>query len=45
MAKLQITLAIDKYDYVRPLIDGTIEPEGIELRIIEVPAGTRHERM
>ena len=45
MAKLPITLAIDKYDYVRPFIDGTIQPEGIELRIIEVPAGTRHERM
>ncbi len=45
MAKLQITLAIDKYDYVRPLTDGIIQPEGIELRIIEVPAGTRHERM
>ncbi len=45
MAKLKIILAIDKYDYVRPLIDGTIEPEGIDLRIIEVPASTRHERM
>ena len=45
MAKLPMTLAIDKYDYVRPLLDGTIEPEGIDLRIIEVPASTRHERM
>lgn len=45
MTKLPITLAIDKYDYVRPLIDGTIETEGIDLRIIEVPASTRHERM
>ncbi len=45
MAKLPITLAIDKYDYLRPLMDGTIEPEGIDLRIIEVPAGIRHERM
>ncbi len=45
MTKLPITLAIDKYDYVRPLIDGTIEPEGIDIRIIEVPASTRHERM
>ena len=45
MTKLPITLAIDKYDYLRPLMDGTIEPEGIDLRIIEVPAGIRHERM
>jgi len=45
MAKLPITLAIDKYDYVRPLIDGTVQPEGIDLRVIEVPAGERHERM
>ena len=27
------------------MIDGTLEPEGIDLRVIEVPAGTRHERM
>ncbi len=45
MAKLPITLAIDKYDYVRPLIDGTIEPEGIDLRVTEVPASTGHERL
>ena len=45
MTKLPVTLAIDKYDYLRPLMDGTIEPEGIDLRIIEVPAGIRHERM
>lgn len=45
MAKLSITLAIDKYDYVRLLMDRTVEPEGIDLRIIEVPAGIRHERM
>ena len=45
MAKLSITLAIDKYDYVKLLMDGTVEPEGIDLRILEVPAGIRHERM
>ena len=45
MTKLPITLAIDKYDYVRPLIDGTIQPDGIDLRVLEVPAGTRHARM
>ncbi len=45
MAKLPITLAIDKYDHLRELMEGTIEPEGIDLRIIEVPAGIRHERM
>jgi 4,5-dihydroxyphthalate decarboxylase len=45
MAKLSITFAVDRYDYLRPLIDRVIEPEGIELRIIEVPAGMRHERM
>jgi 4,5-dihydroxyphthalate decarboxylase len=45
MAELEITFAIQRYDYLRPLIDGTVRPEGIKLRIIEVPAGTRHERM
>jgi 4,5-dihydroxyphthalate decarboxylase len=45
MMKLQITFAIDRYDHLWPLIDGRVQPEGIEIRFIEVPAGIRHERM
>lgn len=45
MAKLEATLAIDRYDYLRPLLLGEVVPEGVDLRIIEVPAGIRHERM
>jgi len=45
MAKLQLTFAIDRYDHLWPLMDGRVQPEGIELRWIEVPAGIRHARM
>ena len=33
MAKLNLTLACWDYDRTRPLIDGRIKPEGIELDI------------
>ncbi len=29
MAKLKLTIAFDKYDYLQPLRDGQIEVEGI----------------
>ena len=50
MAKLSITLASDKYDFLRPLLENEITPEGIDLRIIEVVpttglAAARHRRM
>jgi 4,5-dihydroxyphthalate decarboxylase len=50
MSKLSITLASDRYDFLRPLVDKEIVPEGIDLRIIEVVptaglAAARHRRM
>jgi len=50
MTKLSITLACDKYDFLRPLIEQEVMPEGIDLRIIEVVpttglAAARHQRM
>ena len=41
MRKLRLTIAFWDYDRVRPLIDGTIQPEGIELApIISRPSET-----
>jgi 4,5-dihydroxyphthalate decarboxylase len=41
MAKLRLTIAFWDYDRVRPLIDGTIQPQGIELApIISRPSET-----
>ncbi|HEY0569165.1 MAG TPA: ABC transporter substrate-binding protein, partial [Xanthobacteraceae bacterium] len=33
MSKLKLTLACWNYDRTRPLIDGRVQPEGIELDI------------
>ena len=41
MGKLRLTIAFWDYDRVRPLIDGTIQPEGIELMpVISRPSDT-----
>lgn len=45
MAKLKLTIACDKYDYLQPLRDGQIEAQGIDLNLITVESGIRHERM
>jgi 4,5-dihydroxyphthalate decarboxylase len=45
MAKLKLTVACDKYDYLQPLREGKIQPEGIDLNLITVESGIRHQRM
>jgi len=45
MAKLKLTIAFDKYDYLQPLRDGDVQPEGIELNLLTIESGIRHERM
>jgi 4,5-dihydroxyphthalate decarboxylase len=45
MAKLKLTVACDKYDYLQPLRDGTVQAEGIDLNLITVESGIRHQRM
>jgi 4,5-dihydroxyphthalate decarboxylase len=45
MARLKLTIAFDKYDYLQPLRDGEIEAEGIDLNVLTVESGIRHERM
>jgi 4,5-dihydroxyphthalate decarboxylase len=45
MAKLKLTIAFDKYDYLQPLRDGDVQAEGIDLNLLTVESGIRHERM
>ncbi|MDH3445132.1 MAG: hypothetical protein OEN50_14490 [Deltaproteobacteria bacterium] len=45
MAKLKLTIAFDKYDYIQPLRDGQVQAEGIDLNVLTVESGIRHERM
>jgi 4,5-dihydroxyphthalate decarboxylase len=45
MAKLKLTIACDKYDYLQPLRDGKVQAEGIDLNLITVESGIRHQRM
>lgn len=45
MAKLKLTLACGDYDRTRALIDGTVQPEGIELNYIALSPGETFWRM
>src|SRR5258705_3773500 len=45
MAKLKLTIACDKYDYLQPLREGLFEAECIDLNLLTVESGIRHERM
>jgi len=45
MAKLRLTLACGDYDLTRALIDGKVQPEGIELISLTMPSPERHWRM
>jgi 4,5-dihydroxyphthalate decarboxylase len=45
MAKLNVTLACGDYDFLRPLIDGTVQPPGMELNVLTMASPERHGRM
>ena len=45
MSKLRLTLACWDYDRTRPLIDGRVQPEGIELDIALLRPHQTFERM
>jgi hypothetical protein len=36
MAKLRLTVVFDNYDYLRPLRDGRIQREGVDLNLIKL---------
>jgi hypothetical protein len=44
MAKLKLTVACDSYDYLQPLREGRIQVEGIDLNLLTVESGIRHQR-
>lgn len=45
MRRLKLSLAVGDYDITRPLIDGTVEPQGVELLTLHYPSPQRHWRM
>jgi 4,5-dihydroxyphthalate decarboxylase len=45
MAKLRLTLACGDYDLTRALVDGRVQPDGIELISLTMPSPERHWRM
>ena len=45
MSKVRITLATHDYDRIRPLRDGTIQPEGISLNFLNLPVEEMFFRM
>jgi 4,5-dihydroxyphthalate decarboxylase len=45
MSQLKLTLACDDYDYLRPLREGRVQAEGIDLNLLTVESGVRHLRM
>src|SRR5205809_7350892 len=45
MSRLNLTLACGDYDFLRPLINREIQPQGIDLNVLTMPSPERHGRM
>jgi len=45
MSKLKLTFACGAYELFRPLIEGLVAPEGVDLNILTMPSPERHARM
>ncbi len=45
MSKLQLTLACGDYDFLRPLINGEVQAQGVDLNVLTMPSPERHGRM
>ena len=45
MSDLQLTLACGDYDLLRPLIEGTVRPQGVDLTVLTMASPERHWRM
>lgn len=45
MSRLRLSIAVGDYDITRPLLDGTVSPQGIELVQMTYPSPQRHWRM
>ena len=44
MAKVHLTMSCGDYDRTHPLIDGSVQPEGIDLTVIPLVSAERHDR-
>jgi 4,5-dihydroxyphthalate decarboxylase len=45
VVSLQLTLAAGRYAITEPLLDGSIQPQGVEFRALTMPSPERHWRM
>lgn len=45
MTALKLSLAMDRYDYLQPLREGQVKPEGLEIDWITLESKKRHDRM
>jgi 4,5-dihydroxyphthalate decarboxylase len=45
VSRLRLTLAVGDYDITRPLIDGIVQPSGLDLVVLTMPSPQRHWRM
>ena len=45
MTNIRLTLACGDYDLTRALIDGSVQPPGIDLTVLPMPSPERHWRM
>jgi 4,5-dihydroxyphthalate decarboxylase len=45
MAKLKLTFAIDRYDFLQPFQEGEVQAEGLDIEWIALNSKTRHDRM
>lgn len=45
MSKLRLTLACGSYDLLRPLVEGTVVPSGVDLNVLTMASPERHGRM
>ena len=45
MSKLKLSLACGSYDLLRPLIEGIVVPDGIDLNVVTMASPQRHGRM
>jgi 4,5-dihydroxyphthalate decarboxylase len=45
MAKLKLTVATNRYDFLQPLREGSVQAEGLDLNLIHEECGVRHHQM
>ena len=45
MAKLKLTLAMDRYDFLQPWQEGKVQADGLDIDLITLNSKSRHDRM